>query len=163
MRNGAGAGLLAGVAGGRLTATHEALDTHLDRLAADYLRHMLTVGGTLPPRDEELACIEQRLAALLASAGAPSTGGWCSDSQPGQGRSSLLAWAARRGHCRAFAIPGPGAHPRHGNRASRPRSASTLPNACPKPCGANWLTQLQSHTNDHDVYRSRGNRSSEAY
>jgi hypothetical protein len=32
---------------------------------------MLTVGGTLPPRDEELACIEQRLAALLASAGAP--------------------------------------------------------------------------------------------
>jgi len=111
MRNGAGAGLLAGVAGGRLTATHEALDTHLDRLAADYLRHMLTVGGTLPPRDEELACIEQRLAALLASAGAPSTGGWCSDSQPGQGRSSLLAWAARRGHCRAFAIPGPGRAP----------------------------------------------------
>ena len=34
--------------------------------AADYLRHMLTAAGTLPPRDEELARAERWLPALVA-------------------------------------------------------------------------------------------------
>src|SRR4249920_112230 len=38
LRNGAGASLLADVAAGRLAATHEALDAHPHRRAADYLR-----------------------------------------------------------------------------------------------------------------------------
>ena len=71
LRNGAGAGLLAQVAAGRLAATHEALDAHPHRRAADYLRHMLTAGGALPARDEELARTEQWLGDLLASIGAP--------------------------------------------------------------------------------------------
>ena len=36
------------VAAGRAAATHQALDAHPDRRAADYLRHMLTAGGVLP-------------------------------------------------------------------------------------------------------------------
>ena len=71
LRNGAGAGLLAQVAAGRLAPTHEALDAHPHRRAADYLRHMLTAGGALPARDEELARTEQWLGDLLASIGAP--------------------------------------------------------------------------------------------
>jgi len=62
LRNGAGASLLAA---GRLTISHQALDTHPRRRAADYLRHMLTAGGALPPRDEELARAERWLASLL--------------------------------------------------------------------------------------------------
>jgi len=73
LRNGAGASLLADVAAGRLAATHEALDAHPHRRAADYLRHILTAAGTLPPRDEELARTEQWLAGLLARAGDPAS------------------------------------------------------------------------------------------
>jgi len=73
LRNGAGAGLLADVAAGRLTATHEALDTHPHRRAADYLRHMLTAGGALPPRNEEIARTEQWLAGLLGRLGDPAS------------------------------------------------------------------------------------------
>ena len=65
LRKGAGAGLLADVAAGRLAATHEALDAHPHQRAADYLRHMLTAGGALPSRDEELARTERWLAGLL--------------------------------------------------------------------------------------------------
>ncbi len=54
LRAGAGASLLADVAAGRLPVTHDALDTHPRRRAADYLRHMLTANGALPPRDEEM-------------------------------------------------------------------------------------------------------------
>ena len=78
LRNGAGAGLLADVAAGRLAATHEALDAHPHQRAADYLRHMLTAGGMLPYRDEELARTEQWLATLLEGTGDPATRGWCS-------------------------------------------------------------------------------------
>jgi hypothetical protein len=73
LRNGAGAGLLADVAAGRLAATHEALDAHPHQRAADYLRHMLTAGGMLPHRDEELARTEQWLATLLKGIGDPAT------------------------------------------------------------------------------------------
>lgn len=170
LRNGAGASLLADVAAGRLAATHEALDAHPHRRAADYLRHILTAAGTLPPRDEELARTEQWLAGLLARAGDPASrrlvqsfATWqvmrrlrrstAASTRPrsptaharnqikaaagflawlasrGQSLAScrhadlddwlatgpgawqvrgFLTWAARRGHCRPFTIPGPG-------------------------------------------------------
>ena len=65
LRKGAGAGLLADVAAGRLAISHEALDAYPHRRAADYLRHMLTAAGALPARDEELARTGQWLAAIL--------------------------------------------------------------------------------------------------
>ena len=65
LRKGAGAGLLADVAAGRLAISHQALDDCPHRRAADYLRHMLTAAGTLPPRDEELARTGQWLGAVL--------------------------------------------------------------------------------------------------
>jgi len=55
LRRSHGAELLAAMASGTLPATHEALDAHPRRRAADFLRHMLTVGGVLPPRDQALA------------------------------------------------------------------------------------------------------------
>ena len=170
LRNGAVASLLADVAAGRLAATHEALDAHPHRRAADYLRHILTAAGTLPPRDEELARTEQWLAGLLARADDPASrrlvqsfATWqvmrrlrrstAASTRPhsptaharnqikaavgflawlasrGQSLAScrhadlddwlatgpgawqvrgFLTWAARRGHCRPFTIPGPG-------------------------------------------------------
>ena len=65
LRKGAGAVLLADVAAGRLAISHDALDHCPHRRAADYLRHMLTAAGTLPPRDEELARAGQWLADIL--------------------------------------------------------------------------------------------------
>jgi hypothetical protein len=65
LRKGAGAGLLAEVATGRLPLTHQALDTHPRRRAADYLRHMLTATGALPPRDEPVARTGHWLTTLL--------------------------------------------------------------------------------------------------
>jgi hypothetical protein len=65
LRGGAGAGILADVAAGRLPATHDALDAHPRWQAADYLRHMLTANGALPPRDEELTRAVHWLAELL--------------------------------------------------------------------------------------------------
>jgi hypothetical protein len=72
LRTGAGAAILADLAAGRLAATHEALDNHPRPQAASHLRHMLTAGGVLPPRDEELARAEQWLTALLASIDLPA-------------------------------------------------------------------------------------------
>jgi hypothetical protein len=65
LRQGAGAALLADVAAGRLPLTHEALDACPRRKAADYLRHVLTASGALPPRDEHLARTERWLQELL--------------------------------------------------------------------------------------------------
>ena len=65
LRKGAGAGILADVAAGRLPVTHDALDNCPRQQAADYLRHMLTANGALPPRDEELTRATRWLAALL--------------------------------------------------------------------------------------------------
>ena len=67
LRKGAGSGLLADVAAGRLAITHEALDGCPHRRAADYLRHMLTANGALPPRNEELARAAQWLNTLLGT------------------------------------------------------------------------------------------------
>jgi hypothetical protein len=67
LRNGAGAKLLADAAAGRLAVSHDALDAHPHRRAADYLRHILTAGGALPPRDEELARAGHWLTSLLGT------------------------------------------------------------------------------------------------
>lgn len=66
LRKGAGAALLAELAAGDLPATHEALDAHPRRRAADYLRDMLVANGVLAARDEELVRTERFLAATLA-------------------------------------------------------------------------------------------------
>jgi hypothetical protein len=71
LRNSGGAAILAQVASGTLPATHQALDAHPRRRAADQLRQALVAGGVLPPRDEELARTEQWLAVLLASISEP--------------------------------------------------------------------------------------------
>ena len=55
LRQGAGSALLGDIAAGRLAISHDALDTHPRQRPADYLRHMLTAAGALPPRDEGLA------------------------------------------------------------------------------------------------------------
>jgi len=71
LRNGAGAGILADLAAGRLAATHDALDHHQRRRPADYLRQMLITGGALAPRDEQLARTENWLAEQLAAIEVP--------------------------------------------------------------------------------------------
>ena len=58
LRTGGAAVILAEIAAGRTALTHQALDVHPDRRAADYLRHMLVAGGVLPARDEALARVE---------------------------------------------------------------------------------------------------------
>jgi hypothetical protein len=60
-----GAAMLADVASGKLPATHQALDAHPRRRAADFLRQMLTAGGVLAARDEDVARTEQWLTSLL--------------------------------------------------------------------------------------------------
>jgi hypothetical protein len=65
LRKGAGAAVLADLAAGRITLTHEALDAHPHRRAADYLRHVLVANAALPPRDEDLARTEGWLTDLL--------------------------------------------------------------------------------------------------
>ena len=66
LRGGAGARLLADIAAGRLACTHQALDTHPQARAADYLRHVLVASGVLPARDEALARLETWVGTLLA-------------------------------------------------------------------------------------------------
>jgi hypothetical protein len=72
LRKGAGASLLADVAASRLAISHQALDTHPHQRAADYLRHMLTATGALPPRDEDLARTGQWLARVLEAIEPPA-------------------------------------------------------------------------------------------
>ena len=71
LRKGAGAAVLADIGAGRTAATHEALDEHPRPRAAGFLRQVLTAGGVLNPRDEELARAEQWLACLLESLDSP--------------------------------------------------------------------------------------------
>lgn len=71
LRKGAGAAVLADIGAGRADATHEALDEHPRPRAAGFLRQVLTAGGVLAPRDEEIARAEQWLAGLLESLDSP--------------------------------------------------------------------------------------------
>jgi hypothetical protein len=48
-RNGAGAKVLAELAEGQIACSHEPLDAHPHRRAADYLRHILVANGVCPP------------------------------------------------------------------------------------------------------------------
>jgi len=59
LRHGKGASILADMAAGRLSISHEALDAHLERKAADYLRCVLVANGALSPRHEHLARLER--------------------------------------------------------------------------------------------------------
>ena len=65
LRRSHGAALLADLAAGKLPVTHQALDADPRRRAAGFLRQMLTAGGALPPRDEELARTGQWLGGVL--------------------------------------------------------------------------------------------------
>lgn len=47
--------------------SHDALDAHPKRRAADYLRAMLVAHGALPARDEPLVRLERAVAGLLAA------------------------------------------------------------------------------------------------
>jgi len=169
LRCGSGAAMLADLAAGKLPASHQALDAHPRRRAADFLRQMLTAGGVLPPRDEELTRAGQWLTGVLetvepdaarrlvraygtwqvmrrlrASAGRaarPRTytaharrniraaadflawlhsrgralaactqadvDSWLATGPATCQTRDFLSWAARHGHCPAFAVPGP--------------------------------------------------------
>ena len=72
LRTGGAAVILAEVAAGRTALTHQALDVHPNRRAADYLRHMLTAGGALPARDEALARVELWSREVLGAIGEPA-------------------------------------------------------------------------------------------
>ena len=67
LRRSHGAALLTDLAAGKLPATHEALDADPRRRAADFLRHMLTAGDMLPPRDQELARTSQWIQGITES------------------------------------------------------------------------------------------------
>lgn len=67
LRKGAGAKVLTELATGTLPLTHEALDAHPHRRAADYLREILVANQVLPGRDEALVRTERFLSELLAS------------------------------------------------------------------------------------------------
>ncbi len=69
LRNGAGAKLLADLAAGALACSHETLDAHPRRQAADYLRHLLVANAVLPARDESLVSVERFLADTVAELG----------------------------------------------------------------------------------------------
>jgi hypothetical protein len=66
LRKGAGAAILAALARGDITLTHEALDAQPSRHAADYLRAVLVAHRALPPRDEPLARLDRAAKDLLA-------------------------------------------------------------------------------------------------
>jgi hypothetical protein len=66
LRTGAGATVLTQLATGELACSHDALDAHPRRRAADYLRHVLVANGVLPARDDMLASVERSLTDTLA-------------------------------------------------------------------------------------------------
>jgi hypothetical protein len=73
LRRGAASELLGDAAAGRLAISHDDLDAHPRRRAADYLRHMLAAAGALPPRDEGLARVGQWLDKTLAAITSPAS------------------------------------------------------------------------------------------
>lgn len=100
LRRSHGAELLADLASGKLPAAHQALDADPRRRAADFLRHMLTAGGVLPPRDEELARTGRWLDAVLETV------------QPAAARRLVRAYATWQVMRRLRASAGRAARPR---------------------------------------------------
>ncbi|HUG86864.1 MAG TPA: hypothetical protein VMM13_20005 [Euzebya sp.] len=72
LNRGAAATLLGEVADGALAPTHEALDRHPQRGAAEYLRRLLVAHELLPDRDEDLARAHRWSHDLLAGVQAPA-------------------------------------------------------------------------------------------
>jgi hypothetical protein len=66
LRDGAGAKVLAELATGQIACSHEALDAHPHRQAANYLRHVLVANDVLPSRDEALVSLEGFLTDTLS-------------------------------------------------------------------------------------------------
>ena len=66
LRSGKGAAILADMTAGRLGLSHEALDSHPRRSAADYLRQVLVANGALPERNEHVARLERWVRAKVA-------------------------------------------------------------------------------------------------
>jgi hypothetical protein len=66
LRQGAGAPILAALAGGTMAMTHEALDAQPSARAANHIRQMLIAHGALPARDEPLARLERLNADTVA-------------------------------------------------------------------------------------------------
>lgn len=99
LRNGAAAAILTQVATGQLDLSHDALDAHPQRQAADYLRRMLVANHILDERDEDLARTQRFTDQLLA------------DIAEGHDRQLIDAYARwhvlRRLRRRAEANPGP--------------------------------------------------------
>jgi hypothetical protein len=71
LRSGAGSTILADVAAGKLAISHEALDAHPRRAAADYLRQVLVANGALPARDEVLARMQRWVRDIVKSIDRP--------------------------------------------------------------------------------------------
>ena len=106
LRNGAAAALLADLAAGRLDRSHQALDAHRARGAANYLRQLLVTHHVLPERDEALARAERRITDAVA------------DVHPGEHRRLAHAYATWHVLHRLR---------RRAGRAGRPRTVTAFP------------------------------------
>lgn len=71
LRSGVSAAILADIASGALPLTHEALDAHPRRRAANYLRHILVAHGALPARNDAIVRLEAWVADRLATVSSP--------------------------------------------------------------------------------------------
>jgi hypothetical protein len=72
LRKGSGAALLAAMAAGTVTVSHETLDAHPRPQVAGYLRAVLVANMVLPARDEALLATEHFLADTLAGIPSPA-------------------------------------------------------------------------------------------
>lgn len=124
LRDGAGAKVLSELATGQIACSHEALDAHPHRQAADYLRHVLVANHVLSARDEALVSLEQFLQHTLAGIS-------------GQGEAHLVAayatWRVLRRQRRSAA------------RAARPRTptAHARANISAAAAFVNWLAECE--------------------
>lgn len=99
LRTGTAAPILTGLLTGQIKLSHQALDAHPRRRAADYLRRMLVAHDLLPERDEDLARTQRLVDEHLAGIHRPH------DRQLVQ---TYATWRVLRGlRRRADANPGP--------------------------------------------------------
>jgi hypothetical protein len=71
LRQSSAAKILAEIASGSLALTHEALDSHPERVGAKLVRHMLVANGVLAARDEALVQLEAWVATRLDEVSSP--------------------------------------------------------------------------------------------